>query len=225
LSAGFALLAAGCLALAGVVKDSRIGADADGVASLAPAELPRADLDRLPAEPSNPGRDRAPAIGASSADSRQAVVAEPPRFRSARPEETLARAISLAGDESVDSEPVHRREARQPAPKRLVLDPLRAADGGLSFRITGHDPRGPRQLVLWRLYEGNAAVVAHGRSRRDGAMEFPRLVAPHTGLVLVATPAWETANGPRASPAMSVAPRASVSPPTAGGGRRGSAGR
>jgi hypothetical protein len=134
-------------------------------------------------------------------------------------------AVSSAEEDSRDDEPNDRREPRQPAPTRLVLDPIRIADAGLSLRVTGHDARGPRDLVLWRMHEGNAAVVAHGRSHRDGAMEFPRLVAPHTGLVLVATPAWETPDGPRASSAQKVAPREPESRPTAGGGRRGSAGR
>jgi hypothetical protein len=215
LSTGLALVAAGVLALAGAGADPQVRAEIRAV-----------------------GSHEASVVGAAAPDAGQSQSAYRTHRAALNAPERAANHDPTArwsptsmefpwpareDDDTADTESADRREASQPPPKRLALDPPRVSEGGLSLRVTGHDARGPRDLVLWRIRGTDAAVVARGRSRRDGALEFPRLVAPRFGLVLVATPAWETPDGPRASPAQIVVPRAPVSPPTAGGGRRGTA--
>jgi len=220
--AGVVAVAGLTVAGAGVDRSSVEGAREVATARARDGARAEGAVRRAGEERIRPALARAGSHGAARADSAPERSSQGDRATSRR-QRSAAGTPAAAADGGL--EPEHRVEPRQPAPTRIVLDPLRVEDGGLSLRATGHDARGPRELVLWRLDRGAAAVVARGRSRRDGALEFPRLVAPHRGLVLVATPAWETPDGPRASSAQIVAPRAPAPPPTAGGGRRGSARR
>jgi hypothetical protein len=71
---------------------------------------------------------------------------------------------------------------------RIELDPLELDPEAGTATPTGFDPRGPRALLLWRVVEGRAAVIARGASAADGALEFPRVIVPRDGIEVVVSP-------------------------------------
>ena len=95
--------------------------------------------------------------------------------------------------------------------RELRLDrPGGAAAPAVRFR--GFDPEAPRGLVLWRLRDGRAAVIARVASHPDGSFEFPPLLVPAAGLAVVATPVHAAPDHPEASRVQTLPPRPPEAP-------------
>lgn len=99
---------------------------------------------------------------------------------------------------------------KAPRAPAIELDPL--ALGDVTARVSGFDPLGPRALLLWRRVGSRVAVMARGRSRADGSLEFPSLVVPDAGLEVLVTAADAAPGDEGASLPRSVAPREPVPP-------------
>lgn len=67
------------------------------------------------------------------------------------------------------------------------LDPPLLAPGDVTVTLAGHDPGGPRPLVLWRLRGERRAQLAEGHSTVSGRLLFPPLAAgvAREGLVVL----------------------------------------
>ncbi len=94
--------------------------------------------------------------------------------------------------------------------RELRLD--RPGGSAPSVRFRGFDPEAPRRLVLWRLRDGRAVLIARGASHPDGSFEFPPLLVPAAGLVVVAAPVHATPDHPEASRVQTLPPRPPEAP-------------
>jgi hypothetical protein len=81
----------------------------------------------------------------------------------------------------------------------IFLDALARAPEVHTVALSGVDPHAPRELVAWRVKNGRRAIIARGRSGRDGRLEFPDVVAPRDGLEIVVTAADSAPGIPGAS--------------------------
>ncbi len=111
-----------------------------------------------------------------------------------------------ASDSEDDRAPVDRL-VRAP---ELRLD--RPGGAAPAVRFRGFDPEAPRRLVLWRLRDGRAAVIARVASHPDGSFEFPPLLVPAAGLEVVAAPVHATPDHPEASGVQTLPPRPPEAP-------------
>jgi hypothetical protein len=96
--------------------------------------------------------------------------------------------------------PPRRSEAR------IELDPISTRAGSRIATLSGFDPLGPRDLLLWRLDGGRAALMARGLSAPDGSLELPRVIVPRDGLLVVVSPAGSVPDAADASLPRSIAP-------------------
>ena len=89
---------------------------------------------------------------------------------------------------------------------RIELDPISTGAGSRIATLSGFDPLGPRDLLLWRLDGDRAAVMAHGQSAPDGSLELPQVIVPRDGLALVVSPDGRDPDAAEASLPRSLAP-------------------
>ena len=86
--------------------------------------------------------------------------------------------------------------------------------GEITARVEGFDPDAPRALLAWRRLGEDFVVMARGRSREDGSLEFRDLVLPESGLEIVVTGVGELPDAATASRA-AFAPSRPLYPPRA----------
>jgi hypothetical protein len=90
---------------------------------------------------------------------------------------------------------------------RLVVDQNRPV-----VEITGLDPDPPRELVAWRIKNGEAAILVRGESDEFGQLDFPPVIAAGSGLEVVITGADGHPDLPGASEVQRLAARAPEPP-------------
>jgi hypothetical protein len=153
-------------------------------------------------------------------------------------EDAVAARLENGGDENepAESEANHDAEgdarARAAAAWQLYgalairLDSPSVDDGSVTALLTGHDPHGPRPLVLWRVRDGRRAQLATGESTASGRLRFPPIPAAATSDRLLVTPGGVSPGpGMRTQPAPRVlasnAPRAAMAVDVAAQGALG----
>lgn len=97
------------------------------------------------------------------------------------------------------------------------LDAPSLAPGEVTVLLSGHDPAGPRPLLLWRLREARSAPLAEGRSTPSGRLVFPPIAAStlEDGLVVLprgAAPGARAAARAVPAPVMALAAGSNESP-------------
>ncbi len=87
--------------------------------------------------------------------------------------------------------PVPSPAAPDPSLFWPVLDRPTRERGWLTVHVTGRDPLGDRELVLWWITDERPEPLARTRSRPDNRFDFGHVPLPDGGHRLVVTPAGE----------------------------------
>jgi hypothetical protein len=126
--------------------------------------------------------------------------------------DSIGESETSAGFAAVDSGPTTNGPAMQSELDPIYLERLSVRGGGKTFALNGLDPYAPRELVAWRIIDGHAVLMSRGSSDSDGAIRFPKILAPRDGFEVVVSEAGTRPESLGASDRRRLAPRMPVAP-------------